>query len=96
MASVAVTSVQHSHQPSMAYSQMSKAAPAGTHKRLEQLTEAFWKKEYDGLQNDIKQYHFHPQKGQNNKEEKPKWSESLQMFYLPSSVMNQMESTNQS
>jgi hypothetical protein len=47
----------------MAHSHLSKAAPAGTHKRLEQLTEAFWKKEYDGLQNDIKQYHFHPQKG---------------------------------
>lgn len=96
MASVAVTSMHHSHQPSMAHSHVSKAAAPGTHKRLEQLTEAFWKKEYDGLQNDIKQYHFHPQKGQNLKEEKPQWSESLQMFYLPSSFMNQMESTNQS
>ena len=59
MASVAVKSVQHSHQPSLAHSYVSKAPP-GTNKRLEQLTEAFWKKEYDGLQNDIKQYHFHP------------------------------------
>jgi hypothetical protein len=84
-ASLVVTNM-HSHSPSHVTSVIShgkKAAP-GTQKRLEQLTEDFWKKEYDGIQHEAKQYHFHPQKGQGKLEEKPQWSESLQMFYLPS------------